>query len=130
MRRLVLGAVLAGAVLVGCKEEKRAGAPRGSSSSSSSSSGAVERPKSPPTASALWTQEQVEAWIREDLGLVEMSLTPGSGGSFTGTGKDARGVPYKLKVTQRPGQIVLDHEYPAPTAPGQMAKGQIRFGGK
>jgi hypothetical protein len=127
MRRVVLGAVLVLAVAVGCKEEKRAGAPRGGSSSSSSSGG-VERPKSPPTASALWTQEQVEAWIREDLGLVEMSLTPGSGGSFTGTGKDARGVQYKLKVTQRPGQIVLDHEYPAPTAPGRMAKGQIKFG--
>jgi hypothetical protein len=127
MRTLVLGAVLAGAVLVGCKEEKRSGAARGSSSSSSSS-GAVERPKSPPTASALWTQGQVEAWIREDLGLVEMSLTPGDGGSFTGTGKDGRGLPYKLKVTQKPGGIVLDHEYPAPTAPGQMAKGQIRFG--
>jgi hypothetical protein len=128
MRRLVLGAVLVGAIVVGCKEEKRAGA--GRANSSSASSGAAERPKAPPTASALWTQDQVEAWIREDLGLVEMSLTPGSGGSFTGTGKDERGVSYKLKVTQKPGQIVLDHEYPAPTAPGQMAKGQIRFGGK
>ena len=68
------------------------------------------------------------AWIREDMGLTDMTLTPGSDGSFTGTGKDPGGVVYKLKVTQKPGQIVLDHESPARTAPGKMTTGQIKFG--
>jgi len=68
------------------------------------------------------------ARIREDLGLAEMTLTPGSDGSFTGTGKDDGGVVYKLKVTQRPGQIVLDHESPARTAPGKVTTGQVKFG--
>jgi hypothetical protein len=70
----------------------------------------------------------VEAWIREDLGLVEIALTPGGEGNYAGTGKDQGGVQYKLKVTQRPGQIVLDHESPARTAPGKMTTGQIKFG--
>ena len=56
------------------------------------------------------------------------ALTPESEGSYTGTGKDEQGVKYKLKVTQRPGQIVLDHESPARTAPGQVTTGQIKFG--
>src|SRR5437899_12634521 len=94
--------------LVGCKE--------GGTGQKSSSK--VEAPKSPPTASRLWTQGEVEAWIREDMGLVEIALTPGSDGSYAGTGKDQGGVQYKLKVTQRPGQILLDHESPARTAPG------------
>src|SRR4051794_34334548 len=112
MRYSVISMVLAGCLVVGCKEEgkSRSGGAAGGGGSSSSSN--VERPKSPPTASHLWTQAEVEAWIREDLGLTEMTLTPGSDGSFTGTGKDPGGVAYKLKVTQRPGQIVLDHESP------------------
>jgi hypothetical protein len=116
--------------LVGCKEEKKGTSSSGRTptGSSSSSSSTVERPKSPPTASHLWSQAEVEAWIREDMGLTEITLTPGSDGSFTGTGKDAGGVNYKLKVTQRPGQIVLDHESPARTAPGKMMTGQIKFG--
>jgi hypothetical protein len=115
-------------VVAGCKDEgkSRSGGAGGGGSSSSSST--VKRPKSPPTASRLWTQAEVEAWIREDMGLTELTLTPGSDGSFTGTGKDAGGVNYKLKVTQRPGQIVLDHESPARTAPGKMMTGQIKFG--
>jgi hypothetical protein len=127
MRCLTLSVVLAACLVAGCKEEgkSRSGGAAGDGSSSSSN---VERPKSPPTASHLWTQAEVEAWIREDLGLKEMTLTPGSDGSFTGTGKDAGGVNYKLKLTQRPGQIVLDHESPARTAPGKMATGQIKFG--
>ena len=129
MRYFSLSVVLAACLLVvvGCKEEgkSRSGGATGGGSSSSSN---VERPKSPPTASHLWTQAEVEAWIREDLGLAEMSLTPGSNGSYTGTGKDDGGVVYKLKVTQRPGQIVLDHESPARTAPGKMATGQVIFG--
>ena len=106
---MALAVLLAG----GCKEDRKSGTPGKGTSSAGSS--AVERPKSPPTASHLWTQAEVEAWIREDLGLTEMTLTPGSDGSFTGTGKDEGGVKYKLKVTQKPGQIVLDHESPAPT---------------
>ena len=117
---------LAVSVAAGCKEDRKGGT-TGTGTSSSGSS-VVEAPKSPPTASRLWTQAEVEAWIRDDLGLVEMSLTPGSDGSYTGTGKDPGGVNYKLKVTQKPGQIVLDHESPAPTAPGKMRTGQIKFG--
>jgi len=124
MRYLVLSGVLIACLVAGCKEEKKGGAAGGGSSSSSN----AERPKSPPTASHLWTQAEVEAWIREDLGLAEMTLTPGSDGSFTGTGKDDGGVVYKLKVTQRPGQIVLDHESPARTAPEKVTTGQVRFG--
>ncbi|MDB5320662.1 MAG: hypothetical protein JWN40_2293 [Phycisphaerales bacterium] len=120
------------AVLVaaaGCKEDRKGGSSgAGSSSSPSSGSSSVESPKSPPTASRLWTQAEVEAWIREDLALVETSLAPGSGGSYTGTGKDEGGVVYKLNVTQRPGEIVLDHESPARTAPGKVTTGQIKFG--
>jgi hypothetical protein len=126
MRRVFWCAALAVLVAVGCKEEKKGGS-SSSGAAGASDSGKVERPKSPPTASRLWTQGEVEAWIREDFGLTEMALTPGDAGSFSGTGKDEAGVKYTLRVTQRPGLIVLDHERPAPTAPGKMMTGQVRF---
>jgi hypothetical protein len=129
MRRVLWCAALTVLIAAGCKEEKKGGSSgTGETASSSTDSAKVERPKSPPTASRLWTQAEVEAWIREDLGLAEMTLTPGENGIYTGTGKDNAGVKYTLKVTQKPGQIVLDHESPAPTAPGKMKTGQIKFG--
>src|SRR5258705_12489264 len=119
--RTVTGCAVVLVCLAGGMACKEGGAEQKSSSK-------VEAPKFPPRASRLWTQAEVEAWIRADLGLGETSLTPGSDGSYTGTGKDEGGVKYKLKVTQRPGQIVLDHESPARTATGQVTKGQRRFG--
>jgi hypothetical protein len=112
------------ACAAGCKETK--------STSSTPADGAGDHaekyPSSPPTASRLWTQSEVDAWIRDDLGLVELSLTPSGAGNFTGTGRDEAGRPYTLTVTQKPGQIRCDHKSPAPTAPGQFKSGSIVFG--
>jgi hypothetical protein len=97
----------------GCKETK--------STSSTPADGAGDHaekyPSSPPTASRLWTQSEVDAWIRDDLGLVDLSLTPSGAGKFTGTGRDEAGRPYTLIVTQKPGQIRCDHKSPPQLRP-------------
>ncbi len=48
-----------------------------------------------------WSQEKVEAKVRESLHLSEITLIPApESGVLTGSGKDASGETFKLKVTQ------------------------------
>jgi len=48
-----------------------------------------------------WPQEKVEAKVVEGLSLSEIALSPSAeAGVFTGTGKNAEGETFTLKVTQ------------------------------
>ena len=94
------------------------------------------RPAAPPTpgpaaggtpiraedATGIWDQAQVEAYLKQDLKLTEVSLTGTGGGSYTGTGKGLDGKAYRLDVKQVPGGIAC--EYVA----GETGRGRISFG--
>ncbi|HSU67889.1 MAG TPA: hypothetical protein VLJ39_13520 [Tepidisphaeraceae bacterium] len=114
----------------GCKPSNENGSTATSGAPANTASEAADRtaPSSPPTAGHPWSRQEIEAWLRGDLGLVEVSLTPAGGDNYTGTGKDEQGTPYTLKVTQSPGHIVCEHQSPARTAPGKFTTGKIEFG--
>jgi hypothetical protein len=52
-----------------------------------------------------WTKEEVEIWVRQDLKLAQVTLTPQAEHGFTGTGLGFNGRNYTLTVKQIPGGI-------------------------
>lgn len=131
-RRLLTSMLLlTSAAICGCKDRgTHAGGPAtpaGNGTADATPEGR-QAPSSPPTAGHPWSQAEVEAWLKDDLGLVQVSLTSTGGDNYAGTGKDAAGTPYMVKVTQRPGRIVCEHQSPARTAPGKFTTGKIEFG--
>ena len=73
-------------------------------------------------ATGIWSQAQVETWLREKLKLTELTLTSTGSGNYTGQGKDATGKVLQLKVMQVPGGIACEHS----SGPGNA--GRISFG--
>ncbi len=47
-----------------------------------------------------WDQARVEEHLKKKHELVEISLSPGTDGGFTGSGKTQKGETYKFKVKQ------------------------------
>ena len=125
-----LGVVAVALVVGGCKNDRGAASAHSGAGGESGAQPAAERaaPSSPPSAGHPWSRGDVEAWVKGDLGLVEVNLTPAGGDNYSGSGKGDRGTPYTLKVTQGPGKIVCEHRSPAPTAPGKFVTGTIQFG--
>ena len=89
----------------------------GSSAPSSLPPGTIEAKD----ATGVWNQTQVEEFIREDLKLTSMSLKSAGKNDYEGTGADAEGVAYTLKVKQVPGGIRVDWTHPT-------GHGKITFG--
>lgn len=86
-------------------------------------------------ATEIWTQSQVEQWLKKDLKLTELTLSPDGNGNYKGTGRNDTGLALQLTVTQVPGGIACEFSggpgnsgriafgNPVP-APGQPAPGQ------
>jgi hypothetical protein len=53
---------------------------------------------------------EIEARVKESVKLSELSLTQAEKGVYTGTGKDAEGATYKVKVTQETDKISFEAE--------------------
>lgn len=54
-----------------------------------------------PQNPATMNQAEVEAYLKENISLKEVAMTPNpAGGGFTGTGKGSDGSNYKITVTQ------------------------------
>jgi hypothetical protein len=53
---------------------------------------------------------EIEARVKESIKLSELSLTQAEKGVYTGTGKDAEGATYKVKVTQETDKISFEAE--------------------
>lgn len=54
-----------------------------------------------PQNPATMNQTQVEAFLKENMSLKEVAMTPNpAGGGFTGTGQATDGTKYKITVTQ------------------------------
>jgi hypothetical protein len=90
---------------------------------------AGQTPAAPPgailaeDATGIWNQPQVEQYLREDLKLTQVSLTPSGGdGNYTGTGTTADGRTLQLQVKQVPGGIACDFQ------DDRGGSGRIAFG--
>ena len=53
----------------------------------------------------FWTKDEIEVWVRQDLKLAQVTLTPEAEHGFTGTGLGFNGRNYTLTVKQIPGGI-------------------------
>jgi hypothetical protein len=128
--QFIIALTVSAALLCGCKESKSggSGASNAGQSADAPTADGKSAPGAPPSAGHPWSQNDVEAWLREDLGLVQVSLKASGGDNYEGSGKDGDGTPYTLKVTQMPGRIVCEHRSPARTAPGKFTTGKIEFG--
>lgn len=56
-------------------------------------------------ANEFWTKEEVETWVRQDLKLAQVNLTPQPDHGFSGTGLGLNGRNYTLTIKQIPGGI-------------------------
>jgi hypothetical protein len=61
-------------------------------------------------ASGVWTQEQVEQYLTQNLKLTTVSLQSTGGANYTGMGVAQDGRTLKLNVRQVPGGIRCDYE--------------------
>lgn len=68
---------------------------------------------------AEWNQSQVDTWIRQQLTLTELSLSADGERAFQGTGRDAAGKSYELKVTQADNHIKCEYTSTLGTGKGQ-----------
>jgi hypothetical protein len=73
-------------------------------------------------ARGVWSQSQVEEYLKQDLKLSQLSLTPAGGDDYTGTGTTADDRTLQLQVKQVPGGIACTFE------DGQGGSGRIAFG--
>lgn len=71
-----------------------------------------------------WNQSQVDAWIRQQLKVTELTLAADGERAFKGTGRDAAGTAYELKVTQSENRIQCEYTSSSGTGKGQ---GQFNY---
>src|SRR5262249_24117866 len=72
-------------------------------------------------ATGVWNQAQVEQFIQEDLKLATLNLKSAGQHDYDGTGTDAEGLAYTIKVKQVPGGIRVDWKH-------ATGEGKITFG--
>jgi hypothetical protein len=73
-------------------------------------------------ATGVWNREQVETYLKQDLKLTSVNLTPAGGDNYTGTGTTADGRTLQLNVKQVPGGIACTFE------DDRGGSGRIAFG--
>ena len=69
----------------------------------------------------VWSQAQVEQFLKEELELTTIALQSTGGDNYQGTGADAEGSDYTLIVKQVPGGIKVEWRH-------QSGNGTIGFG--
>lgn len=75
-----------------------------------------------------WTKEQIEARLKEELKLTEVSLKQNEDGSYSGSGQAADGKKYSLNVKQDEQDWKL--EYEATDESGKLRGGFIKNYGR
>jgi hypothetical protein len=73
-------------------------------------------------ATGHWNQSQVETWLKQDLKLSTLTLTPVGEHDFSGTAVTTQGESLRLNVKQVPGGIKCSHDN------GRGGSGEIAFG--
>lgn len=72
-------------------------------------------------ATGVWSQSQVEQFLKEELALTTISLRSTGNNGYQGTATDVEGIAYTLTVKQVPGGIKVDWTH-------STGKGTITFG--
>jgi hypothetical protein len=62
-----------------------------------------------PAQPSDWKQGQIEEWLKQELKLTELKLSPAGEKSYKGNGQDVAGKSYQLKVIQSADRIVCEH---------------------
>ena len=72
-----------------------------------------------------FAQPEVEAQVKKSLELIEIQLTPDPAGGYSGTGKNAQGETYKLKISQ--DEALKRLSWKADGDRGDMREGNFQF---
>ena len=72
-----------------------------------------------------YAQPKVEAQVMKSLELIEIQLTPDPAGGYSGTGKNAEGETYRLKIFQ--DEALKRLSWKADGDRGDMREGNIQF---
>jgi len=72
-----------------------------------------------------YAQPEVEAQVKKSLELIEIQLTADAAGGYSGTGKNAEGESYKLKISQ--DAVLKRLSWKADGDRGDMREGNFQF---
>lgn len=72
-----------------------------------------------------YAQPEVEAQVKKSLELIEIQLTPDPAGGYSGTGKNAQGETYKLKISQN--EALKRLSWKADGDRGDLREGNFQF---
>jgi len=72
-----------------------------------------------------YAQPEVEAQVKKSLDLIEIQLSPDPAGGYSGTGKNAEGETYKLKISQ--DEALKRLNWKADGSRGDMREGDFQF---
>lgn len=72
-----------------------------------------------------YAHTEVEAQVKKSLELIEIQLTPDPAGGYSGTGKNAEGETYKLKISQ--DEALKRLSWKADGDRGDMRDGNFQF---
>jgi len=72
-----------------------------------------------------YAQPEVEAQVKKSLDLIEIQLSPDPAGGYSGTGKNAEGETYKLKISQ--DEALKRLNWKADGSRGDMREGNFQF---
>ncbi|QEL16765.1 hypothetical protein [Limnoglobus roseus] len=111
MNRQLLLLIALTATLAGCKKAGQKPADQKAADKANTPAAVAEEPANDdPPGMKMWTDEQLEQQVREDMKFTSLTLKKESRDKFTGTGTTAVGKAYKLVVRARPGEYRIDAE--------------------